>query len=268
MDCTIEKFLVLIPEKNKEKIKQWLKNKEIQIDSITLNEMVYSISTTKQLLNEEIEFCSKITEPTFGVNLKAALINAKENKIEKLIDTYNSSNTYNKTKFNEKNEINFDKITTIKKMSLEIENFDYEVPISIKAVFTTHDGEIISKNIIPFNFNGLYKELISTNEFSTSKFKVANKDNIYFYTCDYGEGFFIMGKEIKLTLKKDYDFDINGNLVFLGNRLAEQKLIIMYHPNENAYEIDINKKLLKVSLETENDFIGYLKNKIKRMVIK
>lgn len=263
-----EFYLSLASQENKETIRKWLNSKDIQIDEITLDEMVNSISSLKQLLNEEVKFCSQITENTFGLNLSSALIVAKENKIDKLIDIYNSSNTYNKTQFSDKDDINFAKITTLKTVSVEIDDFDYECPIGINIVFTTHDGEIISKNIIPYNYNGLYKELIKVEEFASSKFKVANKDNIYFYTCEVGDGYFVLGKEANLTIKKDYDFDLNGNLIFIGNKYANQNLVLFYQPNENAYEIHIDKKIVSVGLEITNDFTGFMKKKTKRLVVK
>lgn len=268
MERTTGFFLSLLSSEQKDKLKKWLSTKNIEMDDITMEEMITSISCLKQLLNEEIKYCSLLSEIDFGVNLSSALILAKETKIDKLIDIYNNSNTYNKTKFNEKNEINFEKITTLKKVSLEIDDFDYEAPVKISIIFTTHDGEIITKDIIPYNYNGLYKELINTSEFTSTKFKVANKDNIYFYTCEVGKDYFVMGKEIQLTIKKDYDFDLDGKLVFIGNRLNNQTIVMMYQPNENAYEINVNKKITKVSLAFENDMINFTKNKEKRMVIR
>lgn len=268
MEKSTEFFLSLLSDNEKDKIKKWLSTKKIEIDEITIDEMINSMSSLKQLLNEEISYCSMLSDIDFNINLSSALISAKETKIDKLIDIYNNSNTYNKTKFNEKNEINFEKITTLKKVSLEIDDFDYETPVKISIIFTTHDGEIITKDIIPYNYNGLYKELIKTSEFTTTKFKVANKDNIYFYTCEVGKDYFVMGKEIKLTLKKDYDFDLDGRLVFVGSRLSNQHIVMMYQPNENAYEIDINKKITGVALNFENDITGFVKNKEKRLVIR
>ncbi|MGL5716497.1 MAG: hypothetical protein ACRCXX_14270 [Cetobacterium sp.] len=263
-----EFYLSLASQKSKDTIRKWLISKDIQIEEITLDEMANSISSLKQLLNEEVKFCSQITVDDFGLNLSSALIVAKENKIDKLIDIYNSSNTYNKTQFNDRDEIDFSKITTLKVASVEIDDFDYECPVGINIIFTTHDGEITSKNIIPYNYNGLYKELIEVEEFASSKFKVANKDNIYFYTCEVGDGYFVLGKEANLTIKKDYDFDISGNLIFLGNKYAKQKLVLFYQPNENAYEIEVDKKIISVALEITNDFTGFMKKKTKRLVVR
>ncbi|MGL5712404.1 MAG: hypothetical protein ACRCX2_05240 [Paraclostridium sp.] len=262
-----EFFLTLIDKPEKEKIKKWFNEKEIAIEAITIEELSNSISCLKQLLNEEIKFCSNIVKPEVNKNLSSALITAKENKIDKLVDIFNNNNTHNKTQFLENNKITFEKITTIKKASLEIESFDYETPIEINLVFSTNDGEMLSYDVIPYDYNGLYKELVKIEEFSSSKFKVANKDNIYFYTCEFGEDYFVMGKEITLQRKKDFDFDFEGRLVFLGTRLSKQNLVIMYQPNENAYEIDLDKKLTSVELFIGNDFTGFTKNKIKRLVV-
>ncbi|MGL5962843.1 MAG: hypothetical protein ACRCZ2_00355, partial [Fusobacteriaceae bacterium] len=177
------------------------------------------------------------------------------------------NNTHNKTQFSQENKITFEKITTIKRASLEIESFDYETPIDIKLVFNTNDGEVLMYDVIPYDYNGLYKELLVFEEFNTTRFKVANKDNLYFYTCEYGEDYFVMGKEIKLQRRKDYDFDFDGRLVFVGNRLEKQNVVVMYQPNENAYEIPLDKKLISVDLVIENDFTNFAKNKTKRLVV-
>ena len=264
---TVEYFLKITNNKKKQKIKTWLKEKRISIDEITLSDLCNSISCLKQLINEEVKYCSTIIKPEVNKNLLAALITAKENKIDKLVDIFNNNNTYNKTQFSEDGKISFKKITTIKEASLEIENFDYECPVTITLVFNTNDGEVIASNVIPYDYNGLYKELVQVKEFSKSRFKVANKSNIYFYSCDFGDGYFQMGKEIKLTQGKDYDYDLDGYLVFLGSRLDDQNILIMYQPNENAYEIQIDKKLISVELVIENDFTNFTKNKIKRLVI-
>lgn len=264
---TIEYFLRITNNKEKEKIKKWLTEKKIKIDEITLSDLCNSISCLKQTINEEVKYCSGITKPEINKNLSAALVAAKESKIDNLVDIFNNNNTYNKTQFSEENKISFDKITTVKKASLEIENFDYECPITISLVFSTNDGEVVAADIIPYDYNGLYKELVEFKELNKSKFKVANKNNIYFYTCDFGDGYFVMGKEIKLIKGKDYDYDLNGYLVFIGSRLENQNIILMYQPNENAYEVKIDKKLVSVDLVIENDFTGFTTNKIKRLVV-
>lgn len=264
---TVEYFLRITNSYEKAKIKRWLTERKIEIDEITLSDLCNSISCLKQIINEELKYCSGIIKPEINKNLSAALVAAKENKIDKLIDIFNNNNTYNKTQFSSENKISFDKITTIKKASLEIENFDYECPITISLTFNTNDGEVITSDIIPYDYNGLYKELVEFKELKTSRFKVANKNNIYFYTCDFGDGYFVMGKEVKLTIGKDYDYDLDGYLVFMGSRLENQNIVLMYQPNENAYEIDIDKKLVSVELSIENDFTGFTTNKIKRLVV-
>ncbi|MGL6101025.1 MAG: hypothetical protein ACRC0G_15560 [Fusobacteriaceae bacterium] len=267
METSSEFFLRISNSEDKKKIKKWINEKAIEISDVTLPDLCNSISCLKQILNEEIKFCSGITKPEINKNLSSALITAKENKIDKLVDIFNNNNTHNKTQFSQENKITFSKITTIKKASLEIESFDYENPVEIQFVFNTNDGEVLVFDIIPYDYNGLYKELLVFEEFNKTKFKVANKENIYFYTCDCGEGYFVMGKEIKLQRKKDYDYDLDGRLVFTGGRLEGQNIIIMYQPNENAYEIELGKKLISVELIVKNDFVDFMKNKTKRLVV-
>ncbi|MGL6101289.1 MAG: hypothetical protein ACRC0G_16920, partial [Fusobacteriaceae bacterium] len=227
MENSSEFFLRITSSENKAKIKKWINEKYIQIDDITLEDLTNSISCLKQLVNEEIKFCSGVIKPEVSKNLSSALITAKENKIDKLVDIFNNNNTHNKTQFSQENKITFEKITTIKRASLEIESFDYETPIDIKLVFNTNDGEVLMYDVIPYDYNGLYKELLVFEEFNTTRFKVANKDNLYFYTCEYGEDYFVMGKEIKFQRRKDYDFDFDGKLVFMGNRLEKQNVVVM-----------------------------------------
>ncbi|MGL5715923.1 MAG: hypothetical protein ACRCX2_23105, partial [Paraclostridium sp.] len=98
---TTEFFLRLTDNSEKEKIKKWINEKNIQISDITVSELSNSISCLKQLLNEEVKFCSGIVKPEVNKNLSSALVTAKENKIDKLVDIFNNNNTHNKTQFPE-----------------------------------------------------------------------------------------------------------------------------------------------------------------------
>lgn len=260
----MEAFLNFKTKKEKDDIIKWLTLKQISCDEITIENLVNIISSCKNNLNEEIRYCSELTDFKNNDTLYKNIIYAKNQKISNLIDMYNDSNTYNKIMFKD-NVIKFSKTTFIKKIKLDIENFNYDIPIQYKIVFYTYDGEIIEHNIIPYNYNGLFNEYLPKNIDKTT-FKVANKDSIFVYNCIYNYKGFTLGKELKLKRKLQYDFD-NGYLIFDRNKIDDEEIFVKYQPNEDAFEFDINKKIVKIELKVMNDKLDSDKKYQKKLVM-
>lgn len=264
----IEQYLVFKSEDEKKDIITYLNNKTLYINDLTLESITNVISAAKNNLNEELKELVNYESDFFQNRIYTSVINAKNLKINNLIDMYNQSNSYNKINF-VNNLVNFKNITTIDNLKLEIENFNYDIPISFQLVLYCYDGEIISKNIIPFNYSGIYTEYINLKENNAeSIFSVSNKNNLYFYSCSYTNKGFTLGSEIILEKNKDYSFDKNGKIIFDKNIIQYKEFIIKYQPNENAYEINnLLKRLYKIELIVNNDKMNVNENLKKRLVL-
>lgn len=253
---TTQEYLIFKSPEEKAHILSYLNDKKLFIDDLTIESLINVVSAAKSNLNEELKEIANY-KPDFTINqVYSSIINAHNKKINKLVDLYNNSNSYNKINFKD-NVITFSNITTINSVKLEVDNFSYDIPIQFELIFYTYDNEIIKKNIIPFNFSGIYSEYIdlSTSEMPTSVFSVSNKNNLYFYSCSYSQNKFQLGNEISLEYNKDYSFDKNGKIVFDKEECEHNEILIMYQPNENAFELDIFKKIYKIELIPINDKI-------------
>lgn len=259
-----EKILSIKSNEEKEKIKEWLTTKKIAISNLTKDELINAVSCGKSILNENLEFCSKLTK--FSINsFQASSIKAKNKKIDEIINKYNNSNSYNKIIFNDENCIFFDYPTYLETVKLDIEGINFNIPIEIKITIFLLNGQTIEKFIIPFNYNGLYQEFFKAED-TKSLFKVGNRENIYFYECIYNQNGISFGTEKKYSKENEYDFDDEGKLVFNRKIIGDLGLILKYQPSENAYEIDINDKVVKIKLEFVDDFLGINKGMKKRLV--
>lgn len=262
-------FFIFKSEKEKQDILNYINTKKLYIDDLTLESMTNVISAAKNNLNEELKELMQYKSDFVQSRIYTSIIDAKNEKISKLIDMYNQSNSYNKMQF-VNNVIVFPNITSVDDLKLEIDNFNYDIPINFQLVLYSYDGEIITKNIIPFNYSGLYTEYINMNEQSQPKsiFSVSNKNNIFFYSCIYTNKGFTLGSEIHLIKNKDYSFDNNGNIIFDKEIIQHKEIIIKYQPNENAYELrDIFKRLYKIELIVNNDKMNINEKMKKRLVM-
>lgn len=262
-----EQYLIFKSDEEKKDIVNYLNTKQLYINDLTLESMTNVISSAKNNLNEELKELMQYKSDFINSRIYTSIINAQNEKINKLIDMYNQSNSYNKIQFIN-NVINFSSITTVDNLKLEIENFNYDIPINFELILYSYDGEMIVKNIIPFNYSGLYSEYINIDyDEPISLFSVSNKNNIYFYSCTYNEKGFTLGSEIKLEKNKDYAFDKDGKIVFDKNSMQHKEILIKYQPNENAYEItDIFKRLYKIELTVNNDKMN-LNGKFKKRLV-
>lgn len=261
-----EEFLIFKSENEKNKIIDFLTNKKISIDDLTVESIVNSVSAAKNNLNEELKNLLQYKFESYNSNLYSSIIQAKNNQIDNLISLYNGSNYFNKTTF-VNDIIEFNSITTIEKVKLEIDNFDYFIPINLSLNFYTYDGEIITKNIVPFDYNGLYNEYFEIKNNTKSLFKVANKNNLYFYTCIYNDKGFSLGSEIKLEKNIEYSFDKDGYLILDSSKIPHAEILVKYQPNENSFELTINKRCSKIELVSDNDKLGIKNKLIKRLVL-
>lgn len=246
-------FLLFKTDEEKTKIKKALSNKQLKIDKLNIEDLINTLSCAKNNLNEELRKVLNYKIDPYNVNIYTSIIEAKNNHIDNLINLYNNSNTYNKIKF-KNNIIDFSSITTIENIKLEIEGFDYSIPLEFNLIFYTYDGEIITKEILPYDYDGLYNEYFLLSEKNKSIFPVANKNNIYIYSCTYTNKKFEIGNELK-ELKKnvDYSYDLNGYLILDNERIHHKEIIVKYQPNQNSFEIPLNKRCRKIELEIIND---------------
>ena len=251
-------------EAEKNNIKKWITEKQIICESLNIENLVDIISCCKTNLNEEITYCLGLKNTNKNSNLFSSLIESKNRKIDNLIDLYNNSNSYNKINFVD-NNIDFSKTSYIKKVKIEFENFNYELPLSYKMRVYTYDNIISEYNILPYNYYGLYSEFFDEGK-SESIFKVANKNTIYIYNCIYNENGFQLGKELKLNYNHEYCFK-NDYLILDRELIQDKQLLIKYQPGENSFEFELNKKIVKIELEAVDDKMNFDKNIKKKLVI-
>lgn len=260
-------FLLFKTEEEKNKIKSSLMEKQFKIDAFNIEELINVISCVKNALNDELQKSLDYKIDPYNLNIYTSVIQAKNNHIDELIKLYNNSNTYNKLRFKD-NIINFSSITTIEKIKLEIEGFDYSIPMEFNLIFYTYDGEVIKKEILPYDYDGLYNEYFLLSEKNKSIFPVANKNNIYIYSCNYDDKKFELGNELtELEKNIDYTYDFNGYLVFDKEKVQHKEILVKYQPNQNSFELAINKRCKKIELEVVNDKLGIQNKLIKELVL-
>lgn len=265
MTSTEEIFLLKSPEE-KNNIKHMIQEKTLEMKEFTLESFLNAISVGKILLNDTIKDTLELPKVVTKKNLYNSVIQAKNEKIDYLIDLYNSANTYNRIKFIE-NKIQFSKITQIHRVKLEIENFNYDIPVRYALKTYSYDGEINTYNIIPFGFNGIYGEYLELDKENSTSFNINNKTNIYFYTCHYDSKKFNIGTEIHLEYDLDYVFDENGKIIIDTNRVKHKELLLKYQPGENVFDVKIDKKLYAIEIIAFNDKLGIDKKTKKSLVI-
>lgn len=267
MTHTTNDFLLFKTNKEKTKIKSALTDKQLKLDNLTIEDLINTLSCAKNNFNEELRKVSNYNIETYNANIYTSIIDAKNKHIDNLINLYNNSNAYNKIKFNN-NLIEFSTITTIENVKLEIEGFDYSIPLEFNLNFYTYDGEILKKEILPYDYDGLYNEYFLLSEKNKSIFPVANKNNIYIYSCTYGNKKFEIGNELtELEKNIDYSYDLNGYLVLDNERIHHKEILIKYQPNKNSFEIPINKRCRKIELEVLNDKLNINNKFTKELVL-
>lgn len=266
MEEIIKKTLLSKSDEEKEYISSMLNSRTVFIKDMEIENLIDAVSVSKSYINEYLTYISGIKDNLENNSLYISKIESKKSKIENLIQTFNNSYSKNKITF-ENNLIEFDYLRIIEKLKLEIDNFDYSIPINFSLRLYCYDGEIAEYNIIPFNFNGIYSEYLDI-ENNKSIFKVSNKDSLYFYNCIYTEEGFRLGTEINLEKGKDYVFNEEGKLEIDFDRISYKNLLVKYMPNENAFEFDkINKKVFKIELSVKNDKIKISDKLIKKVIL-
>lgn len=258
-------FLLFKTDEEKNKIRYALTNKQLTLDNLTIEDLVNTLSCAKNNLNEELKRVLNYKIEPYNANIYSSIIDAKNNHIDNLINLYNDSNTYNKIKF-KNNTIEFSNITTVEKIKLEINGFDYSIPIEFNLIFYTYDGEILKKEILPYDYDGLYNEYFKLSDKTKSIFPIANKNNLYIYSCSYTNKKFEIGSELELKKNTDYSFDLNGHLIIDNDKVKHKELLVKYQPNQNSFEIDINKRCRKIELEIINDKLNISDNFVKELV--
>lgn len=249
----IENIIKSKSKEEKEKINNMLQTKVINFTSLTREDLINCLSVAKVNLNDMFTNCSNVKYINFS-NINETTIFAKSKKIDEMIEYYNNSNTFTSYTF-KNNLISFDTLKKIKKLQFNIENFNYELPLEFKIKIYCSDKFIIEKDIVPFNYNGLYNEFFIPEEKQQSLFKIANKNNVIFYTCVYNNKRFEIGNEIDLEKNKDYSFNKDGYLVINNKFIKNENLLIKYQPTVESFEIEINKMVSKVEIIVNNDLL-------------
>ena len=261
-----EEILLLKNQEEKNKIKQMITTKRIDITYLKIETLLNSISSAKVILNENLNNILNLPQELENKNLYNSVIQAQNRKIDKLIDLYNQANTYNKIKFID-NKIQFDKITQLNKVKLEVSNFNYDYPIRYALKTYSYDGEKDIFNIIPFGFDGIFSEYLELEKESVTTFTVNNKTNIYFYSCHYTNKGFELGVPISLEYDLDYVFDEDGKLIIDVSKVNHKEILIKYQPGLNVFNLKINKKVYAVEIIAFNDKLGIDKKINKKLVI-
>ena len=199
----IKKYMQLKTKEEKDNIERQLLSRTLSIDEFSLENLIDLISVAKTNLNNEVKDFINIKNENSLNKLYINIIKAKNKKIDDLILNYNDGIFNNKIEFKD-DKIIFDYIRQINKIKLEIDNFDYSIPINFIIKINCYDSETLRLNIIPFNFNGLFSEYFDINKNNTSSYEINNKSSIYFYSCTYSNNIFKLGNEIILKEEIDY----------------------------------------------------------------
>lgn len=236
------------------------------LEEIKMENLINVLSFIKVNLNKDVAYCNltNINEDDYTTNLYSSLIKAKTQKIENMVDLYNLNYTNNKLKL-EQNKYHFDFPNKIFNLKLEVDNFNYDIPIKFKINLINGKDNIFSDYIIPYNYNGLYKEYLSKDK-KESTFKVGDKNNVIFYNCEYTDKGFVIGKQLNLKYNTDYGFTKDGKISIDRERVTDE-LFIIYQPNANVYEVNLNKTVTDVLIEIEDNKLKIDKNLEKRVVL-
>ncbi|MGL5716655.1 hypothetical protein [Cetobacterium sp.] len=249
----IENIIKSKSKEEKEKIAKMLETKVIDFTSLTREDLINCISGAKVNLNDMFSNCSNLKTINFS-NVNEATIFAKSQKIDNMISYYNNSNTFTTYTF-KNNLVTFDTLKKIKKLQLNIENFNYELPLEFKIKIYCSDKSVIEEDIVPFNYNGLYNEFFIPTEKIISTFITSNRNNILFYSCLYTNKKFEIGNELDLEKNKDYSFNKEGKILINNKFIKNENLLIKYQPTTEAFEIEINKMVSKIELIISNDLL-------------
>ena len=247
-------FFNFLSESEKDKVLNSINTGEVTCEKMNIEALINMVSCVKSSLNTEISYCNMLNKIQYNSNLFSSIINAKNRKIDHLVDLYNNANTFNKVHFRN-NEISFDKPTYLKNIKVEMDNFSFEYPILYKMFLYAGESQIMELDIIPYNYNGLYKEYFDKDKKQTT-FKVCNKNTLYVYDCIYSDQGLVLGKELNLKYNKEFGFSTDGHLVLDRQLIESNELLVMYQPNENSFEFDINKKVEKIIIKPINDKKG------------
>lgn len=261
----IKDYINLKTKEEVDLIEKQLLTKRLEIPEIYLESLIDVISCAKTNLNEEIKDFIELENPPLKTNLFLSVLEAKNKNIDKLVANYNKSIFDNKIEIDETNRKIFDNITSIGKLKLEIDNFNFDNPITYTIRINTYDGEIINYPIIPYSHSGLFKEYFNISEKEVSEFEVTNKENIFFYSCRYDQNGFVLGNELDYKYDKDYFF--HENKLVLSEKIRDKEIIATFIPSNTAYEITVNKKIRSIELLPINDKQNIDKRLKKRLVI-
>lgn len=249
----IENIIKSKSEEEKQKINKMLESGYIECEELTKEDLINCLSSAKVNLNGMFSSCLNLTEINF-TNFNETTIFSKSKKIDDMITFFNNSNTF--TTFTFKNNlITFDTLKKIKKLQFNIENFNYELPLEFKIKIYCSDKTVIEKDVIPFNYNGLFNEFFKLDDKIKSLFKVSNKNNVIFYSCTYSNKSFEIGNDLKLEKNKDYHINKESNIVLNKKFIKNENILAKYQPTTEAFEIDINKMVSKVELIINNDLL-------------
>lgn len=260
----IKKYMQLKTQEEKNNIERQLLSKTLSIENFTLENLIDLIGVAKTNLNNEIKDFVNLKNEDYNNNLYVNVIKAKNQKIDKLILDYNEGLFNNKIEFKD-NKIIFDNIKQINNIKLEIDNFNYDVPIDFVIKINCYDGESLKLNIIPFNYDGLFSEYFDISKNNSSSYEINNKNNIYFYTCSYNNQLFKLGNEV--YLKEEIDYSFENNKLYFNNDIVYKELLVKYIPSYKNYEFNINKKVKSIELIPLNDKKNINVNFNKRLVI-
>ncbi|MGL4999484.1 MAG: hypothetical protein ACRC5T_10995 [Cetobacterium sp.] len=262
-----EKYILSQEEGNKRHILSMLENKEVYIKTLSFDALSNAISSAKNILNEELASCLDFKDVESS-NLYEQLILAKSEKIDKMIDLYNISSTLNSFKFKD-GKIVFDSLKKVKTVKLYLEGFNYDYPINFVLKITKSNGTIVEEVIVPFDYKGVYTEIIKIKENENfSLTKPSNRDNILFYNCILTNETFQIGNLLNYKLREHYSFNKEGYIEIDSKRVPEKVVLLRYQPNSSFFELNINDIVSEIGIFPINDDLNIFKKIEARVEVK
>jgi hypothetical protein len=262
----LERIIKIKNSSEKQQISDWISNKEIELEDISIKSVINAVSAAKSLLNSSLQQCLNLTEEQYQSNFYVQSLESKKNKVDGLIDLYNDAQLYNKYVFTDE-VITFDYPTYISTVTLEIDSFNFSLPINFTLKLWDHSGNVTESKIIPFNYSGLYSEYVDLDTTSTLRFPPSVYSSLYFYNVIYSADGFSVGNVMTFTNGAEYEISNDGTLYFKRESIGNTDLLVKYQPSYNGFEIDVNKKIIKAELVAENDFTNIAPGYTKRLVV-
>ena len=264
----IKKILLGKTEEQKQKIITWSIGNCVDLEALSRREIVDAISMQKTFLNSSLSFSGSLADPmpmpaegSFYENF----LKAKKEKIDGLVDMYNSSVASGKYAFDSGGNIYFGYPKKINSVRLEVDNYNFTIPVRFKVTLDYYGKEAESFYIIPFNFSGIYGEFVDLSETDSTLFKASEFNHFYVYKAFYSESTYSIGS--RLSFEEGLHYNVVNNKIYFEKENIGVDFVIKYLPSTNAFEFFPKEKVSSIHLEVEGDLLKNTLGLTKKVVL-